>query len=134
MSETSMQPIAEKLVSYLETGEAPADLFTEDVFCDFTPPLWRIQARGLEDVLAIRPRGHPAAGRVPRCTVQPTPDGFVMELEERGPTPRATGTCREAIVARVRGASICRLAAYCTGDWDAARQQAHASQVMLLEP
>jgi hypothetical protein len=133
MDSYSMQHICEKLISYLETGQAPADLFTDDVFCDFTPPLWRIQARGLEGVLTIRRHGHPTPGRVPRWAAQPTPVGFVIELEERWSDAKGDWYCREAMVAHVRGESIHRLAVYCTGDWDAQRQQAHATQVKLLE-
>jgi hypothetical protein len=131
---TTLQPVCEKLIRYLESGDAPAGLFTDDVFCDFTPPQWRIQARGLDAVLAIRRRGHPAPGRVPRWSVEPTPSGFLMELEERWTDSEGDWYCREAIIARLRGESIEHLAVYCTGDWDWARQQAHAAQVTLLQP
>jgi hypothetical protein len=66
MDESVMHDLCARLIAYLETGNAPPDLFTKDVFCDFTPPLWRIQALGRHDVLAIRWRGHPSPGRVPR--------------------------------------------------------------------
>jgi hypothetical protein len=134
MNETEMHAVCKKLIAYLETGTAAADLFTQDVFCDFTPPQWRMQAQGLADVLAIRRSGHPTPGQVPRWTAQPTPGGFVMELEERWSDAKGDWYCREAIVARVREGRIDRLAVYCTGDWDPARQAAHAAQVRLLEP
>jgi hypothetical protein len=114
MNPTEMHRVCERLIVYLETGEAATDLFTEDV-------------------LAIRRRGHPTPGKVPRWTAQPTPEGFVMELEERWSDAKGDWYCREAIVARVREGMIDRLAVYCTGDWDQPRQEAHAAQVSLLE-
>jgi hypothetical protein len=97
MNPTEMHRVCERLIAYLETGGAATDPFTEDVFCDFTPPQWRIQAQGLQDVLAIRRRGHPEPGKVPRWTAQPTPEGFVMELEERWSDAKDDWYCREAI-------------------------------------
>jgi hypothetical protein len=91
MNDTEMHPVCEKLVAYLETGEA--------------------------------------------ATVDgaPTPEGFVMELEERWRDANGDWYCREAIIARVREGRIDRLAVYRTGDWDEARQATHAAQVRLLE-
>lgn len=134
MDATQMHDVCERLIQYLETGTAPADLFTNDVFCDFTPPLWRIQAQGREGVMAIRQHGHPATGRVPRCSAQPTPNGFVMELEERWTDAKSDWYCREAIIAQVRDRSISRISVYCTGDWNVQQQATHAAQVRLIEP
>jgi hypothetical protein len=134
MDATTIRDVCQRLIAYLETGTAPDDLFTDDVFCDFTPPHWRIQARGREAVLAIRKRGHPSAGHVPRWTASPTPEGFVMELEERWTDANGDWYCREAIVAQVRDRAISRISVYCTADWDAKRQAAHAAEVRLLEP
>lgn len=57
-----------------------------------------------------------------------------MELKERWTDANGDWYCREAIVAEVRGQSITRLAVYCTGDWDAGRQENHRAQVTLIEP
>jgi len=133
MPDPVLQDVCARLIHFLETSEVPPDLFTEDVFCDFTPPLWRVQARGVADVVALRHRGHPGASQVTKSSVQPTPQGFVMELEERWQDTQGPWYCREAIVAALRGPSISRLVVYCTGDWNAERQAAHAAQVKLLE-
>jgi len=131
---TRMQALAARLVGWLETGDLPPGLFSDDVFCDFTPPQWRLQARGLPDMLALRRRGHPAPGHVPRWHAEPTPSGFVMEVEERWTDAQGDWYCREAMLAEVRGDAIARLSVYCTGDWNAERQAAHRAQVALLEP
>jgi hypothetical protein len=74
--------LATKLVRFLETGDVPEELFTADVFCDFTLPLWRLQAQGLQETVALRRQGHPGPGRVPRWRCDPTDTGFVIEFEE----------------------------------------------------
>ena len=57
-------PVVRKLVAWLETTEVPEGLFAEDVFLDATFPLWRLQASGRNDAIAIRATGHPEPGRV----------------------------------------------------------------------
>ena len=40
--------VARRFIRFLETEEPPSGLFAPDVFCDFTLPRWRLQARGLD--------------------------------------------------------------------------------------
>lgn len=79
---TDLRALATKLIDFLESGAAAADLFTADAFCDFTMPLWRLQAEGREAVIALRTDNHPAGGRVPRSRFDVTGSGFLLELEE----------------------------------------------------
>src|SRR5262245_23338216 len=58
------QTPTDQLVSFMATGQAPDGLFTEDVFCDFTMPTWRLQASGAADTIALRRYGHPVPGQV----------------------------------------------------------------------
>lgn len=39
--------LAGQLITFMETGTPPDGLFTEDVFCDFTMPQWRLQSQGV---------------------------------------------------------------------------------------
>jgi hypothetical protein len=125
---------AEEFIAYLETGEAAPDLFAPDVFVDFTLPLWRLQAQGRDAVLALRRGGHPSPGRVPRSRFDPTPTGFVLELEETWADADGTWYCREMFRADVGPAGITELAVHCTGDWDATRVAEHARAVTLIRP
>ncbi len=125
--------IARRFVAYLETGEPDAGLFADDVFCDFTAPQWRLQARGVSDVLALRRHGHPAPGRVPRWRAAPLPGGFVIEFEERWSDAAGSWYCREMAWCELRATAICRLSVYCTGDWSEARQAEHRAAVQLLQ-
>lgn len=134
MTREQAEAVARRLIAFLETGDADPTLFTEDSFCDFTVPRWRVQAQGRQQLLELRRRGHPMQGKVPRFRCDPTPTGFVLEVEEEWVQGAETWYCRELFRADVRDASIEALSVYCTGDWDAARRAEHAREVRLLRP
>ncbi len=125
---------ADRLVVFLETGSAPSGLFTPDVVCDFTMPRWRLQARGVEGLVALRRAGHPGPGRVPRSRFDPTPTGFVLEVEEEWDDAGESWYCRELFRADVTDGAVRRLSVYCTGDWDRARVARHREEVELIVP
>ena len=126
--------LADQLIAFLETGQAPQGLFAPDVFCDFTMPRWRLQASGVPDVVALRMAGHPSPGRVPRHRLDPTPTGFVLEVEERWEDGGEQWYCRELFRADAGPDGITALSVYCTGDWDRARVAEHAAAVTLIRP
>lgn len=126
--------IATKFVKFLETGDALEGLFTDDVFCDLTLPLWRLQAQGATELVALRKESHPTPGTVPRWRCDPTVAGFVIEFEESWHDHGTDWYCREMARADVRGDSIAVLSVYCTGDWDADRREEHSRVVKLLYP
>lgn len=134
MTPEAAREMALRLIQFLETGAVPPGLFADNVFCDFTLPLWRLQAQGRESVVALRRQGHPSPGRVPRWRCDPTPTGFVLEVEERWEQDGKSWHCRELIRADMAGDSIAEIAVYCTGDWDSARQAEHQRAVRLLRP
>jgi hypothetical protein len=123
-----------KLIRFLETGSAPDGLFAPGVFADLSLPLWRVQAATAEDILAIRAEGHPWPGQVRVERVEQTGHGFTIEFEERWDSGGQRWYCREMIRADVEGGSIVEMSIFCTGDWDAARQQEHAAAVRLIRP
>jgi hypothetical protein len=126
--------VGDLFIAYLETGEAGPGLFAPDVFTDFTMPTWRLQAGGVEDSLALRRGGHPGPGEVIRSRFDPTPTGFVLEVEEVWEDGGEHWYCRELFRADVGPAGITDLAVYCTGDWTAARVAQHARSVTLIRP
>ena len=129
-----MQVLSEKIVNFLETGQAPDGLFRPDVFLDLTMPAWRIQTAGAEDLIAVRKQGHPGPGTVTRRRADPTPSGFVLEFEERWSGEGQQWYAREMMRIEVIEGSIAELTVYCTGDWDEARQAEHAAAVTLIRP
>jgi hypothetical protein len=128
------EALATKFVHFLETGDVPEGLFTDDVFCDFTVPHWRLQAQGMEEIVALRKHGHPGPGKVPRRRYDPTATGFVLEFEESWTDHNNDWYSREMARADVRGGSIAALSVYCTGDWDTAQRAEHSKAVQLLRP
>jgi len=134
MDELAVRAVAERFVTFLERGAPPAGLFAEDVFCDFTMPLWRLQAQGVDAVVELRRRGHPSPGDVPRWRCDVTPTGFVLEFEERWSQAGRRWYCREMARADLAGAQISELSVYCTGDWDEELQARHGAEVDLHRP
>jgi hypothetical protein len=131
---TAGHPLAHGVVTFLETGTPPDGLFAPDVFCDFTLPHWRLQAQGIDDLVALRVQGHPGAGSVPRWRSLRTEAGFALEFEESWEQGGQQWYARELALAEVEGDAITSLSVYCTGDWDEALQRRHAESVRLLRP
>ena len=129
-----MQVLSEKIVNFLETGQAPDGLFRPDVFLDLTMPAWRIQTAGAEDLIAVRKQGHPGPGTVTRWRADPTPSGFVLEFEERWSGEGQQWYAREMMRIEVIEGTIAELTVYCTGDWDEAKQQEFADSGQLIRP
>lgn len=133
-AETTARELADAFITFLETGAAPRGLFTPDAFIDFTMPLWRLQAQGIEEAVALRLAGHPGPSRVPRSRFDATTTGFVLEVEEQWEQDGESWYCRELFRADVSDGSISQLSVYCTGDWDRARVAEHGRTVRLLRP
>jgi hypothetical protein len=123
-----------KLIMFLQTGEAPEDLFAPDVFTDLSLPRWRIQGRTDDAIVAIRAANHPFPGKVRIERLDRTDRGFALAFEERWPHDGQRWYAREMIRADVVDGRIVDMAIYCTGDWDEARQREHAEAVTLIRP
>jgi hypothetical protein len=132
--EARTRRLADELVRFLETGTPEAGLFAHDVFCDFTLPHWRLQAEGVDDLVALRRAGHPGPGRVVRTRLDETTTGFVLEFEERWEDGGRRWYARELARADVSGDAISQLSVYCTGDWDEQHEERHRREVTLLRP
>jgi hypothetical protein len=122
------------LITFLETGRVPADLFAPDVFTDLSLPQWRVQTATADEIIAERMAGHPYRGQVRVERVEPTDHGFTIEFEESWENEGQQWYCREMIRADVVDATIVEMAVYCTGDWDAAKQREHRTAVQLIRP
>ena len=128
----TVRELADRFISFLETGQVPPDLFAPDMFTDLTLPQWRVQAGTAEAAVALRGSGHPTPGRVPRSRLDRTDRGFVLEIEEEWEDGGQQWYCRELFRADVADGVISELSIYCTGDWDEARVAEHRAAVTLL--
>ena len=134
MSQHEALVLAHRFIEFLETGKVPDGLFTRDVFCDFTLPKWRLQATGIDEVVALRKAGHPGPGKVPRWRCDATETGFVLEFEEQWEQDGKDWSSREIARADAPQGAISALSVYCTGDWDADHRAKHAASVKLIRP
>jgi hypothetical protein len=123
-----------KLIRFLETGVAPNGLFAPDMFADVTFPHWRVQATSADEMIDVRLRNHPQKGTVRVERLDLTERGFVLQLEERWDDGGESWYAREIFRADVVDDLIAEMAAYCTGDWDEAKQREHAAAVTLVRP
>ena len=126
------QDLAAKLVRFLETNTPPEGLFADDLFTDFTMPLWRLQAQGRDAGVQLRRDGHPGGGRVPRTRLDETSTGFLLEVEEEWEDRGQTWYCRELLRCDVTDGTVSQISVYCTGDWDEAAVARHAEAVHLI--
>jgi len=129
-----LRQLADDLIAFLETGEAPEGLLAPTVFFDVTVPHWRLQAEGSDDAVALRRQQHSAPGRVVRSRLDETRSGFVLEFEERWHERGRDWYAREIARADVGEEGITELSVYCTGDWDEAREEEHRRSVRLFRP
>jgi hypothetical protein len=128
------EELAAKLVRFLETNTPPEGLFADDLFTDFTLPLWRMQAGDRAGGVAIRTGGHPGNGRVPRTRLDVTGTGFLLEVEEEWEDKGQRWYCRELMRCDVTDGQVSAISVYCTGDWDEATVARHRESVELIRP
>lgn len=131
---TITKQLAGKFIDFLETGQPPHGLFAPDVFCDYTMPLWRLQAGDAEELVALRRHGHPSPGLVTSARLDDTDRGFVLEVEEQWDEDGQSWYSRELFRADVDQGAIAALTVYCTGDWTADQVERHRRAVTLLRP
>ncbi|GAB7003334.1 hypothetical protein JCM18899A_08050 [Nocardioides sp. AN3] len=124
--------LADRFVTWLETGVRPDDLFAADIFADLSLPQWRLQAEGAEAAFRLREGSHPFTGEVRVEALDATTRGFLLQFEERWEAEGQRWYCRELIHCAVSEGRITELIVSCTGDWDEATQRRHADQVRLL--
>ncbi|HWJ08862.1 MAG TPA: hypothetical protein VNS46_05765 [Nocardioides sp.] len=131
---SDLDAVVAGFVSWMETGVPPEGLVADDCFADVTAPHWRIQVHGGPAVIASRRESHPFTGSVRVEDVARTERGFAIAFEERWEDQGQQWYCREQMTAELRDGQITEIRYYCTGDWDEARQAAHAAEVELLRP
>jgi hypothetical protein len=131
------QETAERLAAELnrcfEALDAPADVFTTDVFCDLLPPYWRFQLLG-PDALVAQLRAITEGDATARLLrVVPTPSGFAMEHEvtERG---AKNEVARRLFLCEVRDGRISEVTCYCNGGWNEELRARHAAEAPMLRP
>ena len=133
LDQTTAERLSERLADVFRTADV-GDLFTDDLFLDGHPPLWRFQLQGIDAfsswLVAYAPDG------VDTTVVRtvPTANGFVTELTGRHEEEGELMTDRKIVLCAVRDERIAELTIYCSGDWDAELRARHAAETTLLRP
>jgi ketosteroid isomerase-like protein len=133
LPDAEVQELSERLADVFRTASI-GDVFTEDLFLDGHPPLWRFQLAGRE-VFAAWLQGYSPDGadiRVVRAV--PTVSGFVAELVGEHLEDGQVMTDRKIVLCEVRDGRIRELTIYCSGDWDEDLRARHAAETTLLRP
>ncbi|HEX5561052.1 MAG TPA: hypothetical protein VFX52_05370 [Nocardioidaceae bacterium] len=124
----------DRFVAFLETGAAEG-LFAADVFADITLPHWRVQVRGVEEMIAAKSSLHRPAGSARVEKVLVGEHAYTLKVEERWEDAGGRWYCREAFLCDLdREGRVSELSVYCTGDWDESAVARHAEAVTLLRP
>jgi hypothetical protein len=127
------QELSERLADVFRTADV-GDVFSEDVFLDGHPPLWRFQLQGREVFAAWLQNYSPDGAEITVVRTLPTATGFVTEFVGRHDEHGEEITDRKILLAEVRGRRVAELTVYCSGDWDAALRARHARETELLRP
>jgi hypothetical protein len=128
---TDADRLSEALAQVFRTADV-GDVFTDDVFLDGHPPLWRFQLQGIDDFRAWL-QGYVGDGRtVEVVRTVATSSGFVTEHTGAAHTDRGLITGRELLLCAVRDGRISELTVFCSGQWDAALRDRHAAEAPML--
>ena len=133
VDDATAQELSERLADVFRTADV-GDVFTDDVFLDGHPPLWRFQLQGRDTFAAWLHGYSPDGADVAVVRTIPTATGFVTELVGRHQEHGEEITDRKIVLCEVRGNRISELTVYCSGDWDEELRARHAAEAPILRP
>jgi hypothetical protein len=133
VDDATAQELSERLADVFRTADV-GDVFTDDVFLDGHPPLWRFQLQGRATFAAWLHGYSPDGADVAVVRTIPTATGFVTELVGRHQEHGDEITDRKIVLCEVRGNRISELTVYCSGDWDEELRARHAAEAPILRP
>ena len=133
VDDATAQALSERLADVFRTADV-GDVFTDDVFLDGHPPLWRFQLEGRETFAAWLQGYSPDGADVTVVRTIPTATGFVTELVGRHDEEGEEITDRKIVLCEVHENRISELTVYCSGDWDAELRARHAAEAPILRP
>ena len=133
LPDAEAQELSERLADVFRTADV-GEVFTEDLFLDGHPPLWRFQLEG-RDAFAAWLQGYsPDGSEITVVRAVPTVSGFVAEMVGEHLEDGAVMTDRKILLCEVRDGRISELTIYCSGDWDDELRARHAAETTLLRP
>ena len=133
LDQTTAERLSERLADVFRTVDV-GDLFTDDLFLDGHPPLWRFQLQGIDAFASWLVDYAPDGVDTTVVRTVPTATGFVTELTGRHEEEGGLMTDRKIVLCAVRDGRIAELTIYCSGDWDAELRARHDAETTLVRP
>jgi hypothetical protein len=130
--DTAVQ-LGEQLADVFRTADV-GDVFTDDLFLDGHPPLWRFQLQGLDTFAAWLSGYSPDGSEITVVNTVATENGFVTEFTGRHEEDGEPMTDRKILLCTVRDGRVAEMTIYCSGDWNDELRQRHAAEATLLRP
>ena len=133
MDHESAKKIAEGFVRAMESADS-SDVFADDVFCDINVPEWRFQVQGVGAVNDWMRGELPGGCRVASWRSDPTPEGVVVETDQRYDRDGIEISSRNLHRLEVRDGRITEWTMYCTGEWSPELRERQAREAPMLRP
>ena len=133
LDDATAQDLSERLADVFRTAEV-GDVFTDDLFLDGHPPLWRFQLQGRDTFAAWLKDYSPDGCETTVVRTIPTVTGFVTEFVGRHDEDGKEMTDRKILLCEVRDGRVAELTVYCSGDWDEELRARHAAEAPIIRP
>ena len=133
LDDATAQELSERLADVFRTADV-GDVFTDDVFLDGHPPLWRFQLEGRDTFAAWLKNYSPDGATITVIRTIPTVTGFVTEFVASHEENGEELTDRKILLCEVRSGRVAALTVYCSGDWNADLRARHAAEGPIIRP
>ena len=125
----------DELLSGIESGVIPANVFCNDVTLDATVPNWRFSVRGVDAVRAELSRWYADPGHLDEVRRNPISGGELVEFTLSWEQDGVAHRCHQAHLLQLRDGRLAADTAFCGGRWPAALvAEMEAAQLAADQP
>lgn len=130
MASSSDATAIDRLLSGIEAGEIPVDVFSDDASLDATVPNWRFSVHGGPAVQQQLGSWFADPGHFQSLHRTPITDGELIEFTLTWTEDNIEHTCHQAHILKLTNDRVSGVTAFCGGRWPASlvAQMSHAQQ------